>query len=55
MEELSPKIKDRLMKAFKKAGGGRIYQEPIVKAPKIYRNEPCPCGSGKKFKFCCLK
>jgi uncharacterized protein YecA (UPF0149 family) len=22
-------------------------------APKIDRNEPCPCGSGKKFKRCC--
>jgi uncharacterized protein len=22
-------------------------------APKIGRNEPCPCGSGKKFKRCC--
>jgi Protein of unknown function (DUF1186)/SEC-C motif len=22
-------------------------------APKIGRNEPCPCGSGKKFKKCC--
>jgi len=21
--------------------------------PKIGRNEPCPCGSGKKFKKCC--
>jgi len=21
---------------------------------KIGRNEPCPCGSGKKFKKCCL-
>jgi len=24
------------------------------KSPKIGRNEPCPCGSGKKFKKCCL-
>jgi SEC-C motif-containing protein len=24
-------------------------------APKIGRNEPCPCGSGKKFKKCCEK
>ena len=24
-------------------------------APKIRRNEPCPCGSGKKFKHCCGK
>jgi uncharacterized protein YecA (UPF0149 family) len=22
-------------------------------APKVGRNEPCPCGSGKKFKSCC--
>jgi hypothetical protein len=21
---------------------------------KVGRNEPCPCGSGKKFKHCCL-
>jgi hypothetical protein len=21
---------------------------------KVGRNEPCPCGSGKKYKFCCL-
>lgn len=25
-----------------------------VKAKKIGRNEPCPCGSGKKYKKCCL-
>jgi len=23
-------------------------------APKVGRNEPCPCGSGKKYKHCCL-
>lgn len=23
--------------------------------PKVGRNEPCPCGSGKKFKRCCLE
>lgn len=23
--------------------------------PKVGRNEPCPCGSGKKFKKCCLR
>ena len=29
---------------------------PIVNAgPKIGRNEPCPCGSGKKYKNCCGK
>ena len=24
-------------------------------APKVGRNEPCPCGSGKKFKHCCAR
>jgi uncharacterized protein len=24
-------------------------------APKIGRNDPCPCGSGKKYKQCCLE
>ena len=25
----------------------------VVKEKKVGRNEPCPCGSGKKYKFCC--
>jgi len=25
------------------------------KPPRIRRNEPCPCGSGLKFKKCCLR
>ena len=29
--------------------------QPIERAnPKVGRNDPCPCGSGKKFKKCCL-
>lgn len=30
-------------------------QIPVVKAEKIYPNDPCPCGSGKKYKKCCQK
>ncbi|MCF3650883.1 YchJ family protein [Synoicihabitans lomoniglobus] len=26
---------------------------PVVAAPKVGRNDPCPCGSGKKYKKCC--
>lgn len=26
---------------------------PVERGPKVGRNEPCPCGSGKKFKKCC--
>jgi preprotein translocase subunit SecA len=36
-------------------GGGpdvAVKQEPIKVAPKIGRNDPCPCGSGKKYKNC---
>ena len=28
-------------------------QDPVVKPKKIYPNDPCPCGSGKKYKKCC--
>jgi hypothetical protein len=27
--------------------------EPFVAGPKVGRNDPCPCGSGKKYKKCC--
>lgn len=27
--------------------------KPVVKPDKIYPNDPCPCGSGKKYKKCC--
>ena len=26
---------------------------PVQRGPKIGRNDPCPCGSGKKYKHCC--
>jgi preprotein translocase subunit SecA len=29
-----------------------VKQEPIKVGPKVGRNDPCPCGSGKKFKNC---
>ncbi len=35
------------------ARGGKRKQKPIVKGKKIGRNDPCPCGSGKKYKNCC--
>ena len=35
-------------------GGGDGAKQPIKRSsPKVGRNEPCPCGSGKKFKKCC--
>jgi SWIM/SEC-C metal-binding protein len=30
-----------------------VARQPVLADPKVGRNEPCPCGSGKKFKKCC--
>jgi predicted aspartyl protease len=30
-------------------------EKPFKTSPKIGRNDPCPCGSGKKYKNCCGK
>ncbi|WP_231757355.1 SEC-C metal-binding domain-containing protein [Microbulbifer elongatus] len=31
-------------------------QAPVTRStPKVGRNDPCPCGNGKKFKKCCGK
>jgi uncharacterized protein YecA (UPF0149 family) len=27
----------------------------VRESPKVGRNDPCPCGSGKKYKQCCGK
>ena len=42
------------------SGGGESQRPKITlplkrEMPKVGRNEPCPCGSGKKFKACCGK
>ena len=42
--------------AAMRAQGGSQKVETIVRdRPKVGRNQPCPCGSGKKFKHCCGK
>lgn len=45
---LTEEKRKELYKAQKASG-------TIVKGPKIGRNDPCPCGSGKKYKKCCGK
>ncbi|MBT3984111.1 MAG: YchJ family protein [Bacteriovoracaceae bacterium] len=33
---------------------GKVFHSPLKRsAPKLGRNDPCSCGSGKKFKRCC--
>ncbi|MFA9462983.1 MAG: SEC-C metal-binding domain-containing protein [Velocimicrobium sp.] len=43
---LTPERRRELYKEQKKSG-------TIVKEKKVGRNDPCPCGSGKKYKKCC--
>ncbi len=33
--------------------GGPVRREPVRKGTQVGRNDPCPCGSGKKYKKCC--
>ena len=42
------------MEAARQASANQAPQPrtPIVAAPKVGRNDPCPCGSGKKYKNC---
>ena len=36
------------------SGDGTVKKKPVKRAaPKVGRNDPCPCGSGKKYKQCC--
>ncbi len=35
-------------------GGEAVRKQPVRKVIKVGVNDPCPCGSGQKFKKCCL-
>ena len=35
------------------ASDGSEKKQPVKKGEKVGRNDPCPCGSGKKYKKCC--
>lgn len=41
-----------MQRAAQGAGGRDVKKEPVVVADKVGRNDPCPCGSGKKYKQC---
>jgi preprotein translocase subunit SecA len=47
--------KDKELAELQFVGGdsSSSSQKTVVKGAKVGRNEPCPCGSGKKYKKCC--
>lgn len=46
-EIFDPETKKALYLEQKKSG-------TVIVGKKVGRNEPCPCGSGKKYKYCCM-
>ena len=48
----SPK-REKVAEPINASHGEEKVKKPIVKSDKIGRNEPCSCGSGKKYKKCC--
>jgi hypothetical protein len=42
-----------IQEPVRETGGWRPAEPVRRKEPKVGRNEPCPCGSGKKYKRCC--
>ncbi len=53
--ELPTPKRERVEAATTNRGQGEQKPEPIRSGAKVGRNQPCPCGSGKKHKQCCGK
>ncbi|MBL8176048.1 MAG: preprotein translocase subunit SecA [Bryobacterales bacterium] len=56
MQDLTRNIvrkKDRELEQLQFVGGDTTTAAAPVRNAKVGRNDPCPCGSGKKFKKCC--
>ena len=46
--DMSKKDLEKMLRAMERT------LNPPIRKQKIGRNDPCPCGSGKKYKFCCM-
>jgi preprotein translocase subunit SecA len=55
IEEAFQRKKRRELEQARMAGSGDLQavQQVVRGAAKVGRNDPCPCGSGKKYKKCC--
>jgi preprotein translocase subunit SecA len=53
VDEMKKKEQEDL--TFSHSDGSSIKQPVKRSSKKIQRNDPCPCGSGKKYKKCCMK
>ena len=56
LEELAPPKEQEMLMSHGESAGGASRQKTVRRqADKVGRNDPCPCGSGKKYKKCCGK
>jgi preprotein translocase subunit SecA len=54
MEEAFQRRKRRELEQARMAGSGDLGPvQQVIRGDKVGRNDPCPCGSGKKYKKCC--
>ena len=54
IEEAFQRKKKRELEQARMAGAGDMQVQQVVRSgEKVGRNDPCPCGSGKKYKKCC--
>ena len=58
---IAPKQEVKREKVAKETGTGAAVNSPVKRQPvrnaakKVGPNDPCPCGSGKKYKKCCMQ
>jgi len=54
IEEAFQRKKKKELEQARMAGAGDMQVQQVVRSgAKVGRNDPCPCGSGKKYKKCC--
>ncbi|NLE39822.1 MAG: hypothetical protein GX621_17520 [Pirellulaceae bacterium] len=55
--EPEPAKRNKAAVPAKAAGQAKtaVQSKPAERQPQAAKNDPCPCGSGKKFKKCCMK
>jgi preprotein translocase subunit SecA len=54
IEEAFQRKKKKELEQARMAGSGDMQVQQVVRSgAKVGRNDPCPCGSGKKYKKCC--
>ena len=53
--QTTSELADEQQQAIDASGGDRKVEPIRHRGRRVGRNEPCPCGSGKKYKNCCLR